>query len=175
MQYEFKDGLNAYLETANPSTGIKTLADVIAYNKTHEEEAMPFFKMEILEMSEARGNLDTEEYQKFNESVTSQSRSGINNTMDKHDLDAIIAPTGGPAWCTDLINGDKFGGGSSSPAAWSGYPIVTVPAGSVHGLPGGLSFVGRAWSEGELISLAYGFEQLTQARKVPEFKASLLN
>ena len=92
--------------------------------------------------------------------------------MDEHRLDALLAPTGGPAWVTDLINGDSYGGGSSGAAAVSGYPNVTVPAGFVHGLPVGISFFGRAWSEGKLIQLAYAFEHATQVRRAPQFRST---
>ncbi len=173
LEYEFKDGVNKYLENASPTTGVKTLADVIAYNKANEAQAMPFFKMEILESSEARGDLTEKEYLNALKLVQGRARKGINNTMNKHGLDAIVAPTGGPAWCIDVINGDNFGGGSSSPAAWAGYPNISVPAGYVHGLPVGLSFFGKAWSEGELIRIAYAFEQATKVRKAPEFVDSV--
>lgn len=169
LEYEFKDGVNKYLEGATPTTGVKSLADVIAYNEANEAQAMPFFKMEILQSSEARGDLTEKEYLDALKLVQNRARNGINNTMKKHNLDAIVAPTGGPAWCIDVVNGDNFGGGSSSPAAWAGYPNISVPAGYVHGLPVGLSFFGTAWSEGELIRIAYAFEQATQLRKPPEF------
>ena len=149
------------------------MADVIAYNRENEEEAMPFFKMGILELSETRGDLHDEEYLELRDSITDRARKGINDTMNTHRLDAIFAPTGGPAWCSDPINGDRGVGGSSSPCAWAGYPIVTVPAAEVHGLPIGVSFMGRAWSEAALIEIAYAFEQLTQARRAPEFKTTL--
>ncbi len=173
LEFEFKDGVNKYLESATPSTGVKSLADVIAYNKANESQAMPFFKMEILESSEARGDLDEKEYLNALKLVQNRAREGINGTMDKYDLDAIVAPTGGPAWSIDVVNGDNYGGGSSSPAAWAGYPSISVPAGYVHGLPVGLSFFGKAWSEGELIRLAYAFEQATKIRKAPEFLDSV--
>lgn len=173
LEYEFKDGVNKYLENATPTTGVKTLADVIAYNKANEAQAMPFFKMEILESSDARGDLNEKEYLNALKMVQGRARKGINDTMNKFDLDAIVAPTGGPAWCIDVINGDNFGGGSSSPAAWAGFPNISVPAGYVHGLPIGLSFFGKAWSEGELIQIAYAFEQATRVRKAPEFVQSV--
>lgn len=173
MQYEFKDGVNKYLETASPATNVKSLEDVIAYNLEHASVAMPFFKMGILELSQSRGDLNSAEYLEIRDSITERARSGIDGTMERHKLDAIFAPTGGPAWCTDPINGDKFSGGSSSPSAWAGYPIISVPAAFVHGLPLGVSFFGGAWSEGELIEIAYAFEQLTKARQAPEFVPSV--
>ena len=174
MQYEFKDGVNKYLETASPNSGVQTLADIIAFNQENEEEAMPYFKMGILELSESRGDLNEAEYLEIRDSVTNRARKGINDTIKTHQLDAIFAPTGGPAWCSDPINGDNGSGGSSSPCAWAGYPIISVPAAYVHGLPIGVSFMGSAWSEGELIEIAFGFEQLIQARQAPEFKETLL-
>lgn len=173
LEYEFKEGVNAYLKTASPATGVKSLADVIAYNKANAEKAMPFFQMEILESSEEKGDLNTPEYQEAVKLLQDRSREGINKTMDTHQLDAIVGPTGGPAWQIDVINGDKFGGGSSSPAAWSGFPAITVPAGNVHGLPIGLSIFGREWDEAKLISIAYAFEQARNARIIPQFLPAL--
>lgn len=173
LLYEFKDGLNAYLKGANPDSGVQTLADIIAWNKEHEADAMPYFKQEILVSAQEKGDLNTPEYQEAVAKTVSQSRQGIERLMRENQLDAIVAPTGGPAWTTDLINGDKFGGGSSSPAARAGYPNITVPAGLVAGLPVGLSFFGEAYSEPELLSVAYAFEQATQRRKAPEFKPQL--
>lgn len=171
LLYEFKDGLNKYLAATPEAVKVKTLADVIEFNKDNAPEAMPFFGQEILEMAEKKGGLDSGEYQKALQTIQDASRkNGIDKVVVKNDLDAIIAPTGGPAWTTDLVNGDHYGGGSSSPAAWSGYPNITVPAGFVHGLPVGMSFFGTAWSEPQLLKVAYGFEQLTRHRKVPEFR-----
>jgi len=173
LEYEFKDGVNAYLRNASPSSGVKNLADVIAFNKANPEKAMPYFQMEILESSEEKGDLNTPEYKEAVRLLQDRSREGINKTMNTYQLDAIIGPTGGPAWQIDVINGDKFGGGSSSPAAWSGFPAITVPAGNVHGLPIGLSIFGREWDEAGLISIAYAFEQARNARIVPQFLAAL--
>ncbi|MDH5609938.1 MAG: amidase [Cyclobacteriaceae bacterium] len=169
LEYEFKDGLNKYLAGANATSGVKSLSDVIAFNKANEKEAMPFFRMEILESSEKRGGLDETEYLEAVTMLQKRSREGITLTMETHRLDAIVGPTGGPAWQIDVVNGDHFGGGSSSPAAWSGFPNITVPAGFVHGLPIGMSFFGLPWSEGRLISLAYAFEQARPVRQAPGF------
>jgi len=174
LLYEFKDGVNAYLKNANPDSGVKTLADIIAWNKAHEEQAMPFFKQEILEAAQEKGDLTTQEYLDAVEETVSQSRKGIERLIRENDLDAIVGPTGGPAWTTDVINGDKFGGGSSSPAARAGYPNITVPAGFVEGLPIGLSFFGEAYSEPSLLKIAYAFEQATQKRRPPSFREQLI-
>ncbi len=173
LEYEFKDGVNRYLATHQTATGVQSLADVIRHNLDNAEKAMPYFKMEILESSQDRGDLSTQEYIDARDLVKSSAQAGIDNTLERLDLDAIIAPTGGPSWCIDLINGDNFGGGSSSPAAWAGYPNITVPAGYIEGLPVGISFFGKAWSEGELIRLAYSFEQKTKVRKAPEFRPTI--
>jgi len=173
LLYEFKDGVNKYLETASPSTGVKTLADVIAYNKNNKDRAMPYFKQEILETAQEKGDLNTPEYLEAVKKTVEQSRKGIDRVMRENRLDAILGPTGGPAWCTDLINGDHFGGGSSSPAARAGYPNITAPAGFVHGLPVGLSFFGGAFTEPTLLKIAYAFEQASKHRKAPGFKPSL--
>lgn len=173
LEHEFKDGVNTYLSGASPTTGVKNLEEVINYNNSNTEECMPFFKMEILESSNLRGALTDEAYLNAKALVQRRAREGINKTMDNHNLIAIVGPSGGPAWQIDVVNGDNFGGGSSSPAAWAGFPNITVPAGFVHGLPVGLSFFGRAWSEGELLGVAYAFEQLTKARQAPTFKPSV--
>ncbi|MBV6646893.1 MAG: amidase [Cyclobacteriaceae bacterium] len=173
LQYEFRDGLNRYLAGANPDTGIKTLADVIEYNQTNKSSAMPYFKQEILESSQEKGDLNEEEYLEALEKVQKGARESIDEVMKENNLDAIIAPTGGPAWCIDVVNGDNFGGSSSSPAAWSGYPNITVPAGFVYGLPVGLSIFGGAYTEPTLLKIAYGFEQATRHRKAPGFQLTL--
>jgi amidase len=172
LLYEFKDGLNRYLAKANSK--IKTLADVIAYNKQHEETAMPFFKQETAELAQTKGDLNSKEYLDAVSTITTISRQGINSLLKENKLDAIIAPTNGFAGCIDLINGDYDNGFSfSGPAAMAGYPHITVPMGAWHDLPMGLSFVGTAWSEGNLISLAYAYEQASKKRVAPKFKPDL--
>ncbi len=173
LLYEFKDGVNKYLQTASPDSAVKTVKDIIEFNKANADKAMPYFKQEILEEAAKRGNLNTQEYKDFVAKTVSQSRKGIDRLLRELDIEAIVAPTGGPAWCTNLINGDHFGGGSSSPAARAGYPNISVPGGFVHGLPIGLSFFGTAFSEPTLIKLVYAFEQATKVRKAPEFVSSL--
>ena len=170
LLYEFKADLNAYLARRGPDAEVRSLADLIAFNERHAADEMPYFGQERLLAAEAKGPLSDSTYLAALAATRRLSRAeGIDRTMDEHQLDAIIGPTGGPAWVTDLVNGDHFGGGSSGYAAVAGYPNITVPAGSVHGLPVGLSFFGRAWSEPTLIRIAYAFEQTTQARRVPRF------
>ena len=169
LGYEFKAGLRAYLETL-PDPPIRTLAELIAFNQANAAEEMPYFGQERLLAAEARGPLTDPEYLDARAGARRLSRTeGIDRVMDADNLDAIIAPTGGPAWVTDLVNGDHFGGSSSAFAAVSGYPNITVPAGFIHGLPVGCSFFGRAWSEPTLIGIAYAFEQATRHRRAPGF------
>lgn len=169
---EFKADLNAYLKTR---TGLKvqSLADLIAFNQTNADKELKWFGQEIFEDAEKTKGLDDPEYKKALEKVKEMSQKGIEKLMDEHQLDALIAPTNGPSWTIDLVNGDHFGGGSSEPAAIAGFPAITVPAGFVHGLPIGISFFGKAWSEPTLIKLAYSFEQATKHRKAPGFLKSI--
>jgi len=170
MLYEFKAGLNAYLAALGDGAKVRTLADAIAFNDRNAEKEMPYFGQEIFQMAEAKGPLTDPAYAAAVEKCQRYSRAeGIDAAMDQHKLDALVAPAGGPAGKTDLVYGDRDVGGSSSPAAIAGYPNITVPAGNVKGLPVGISFFGRAWSEPTLLRIAYAFEQLTKARKAPEF------
>jgi amidase len=174
LQYEFKDGINRYLATRQ-GTSPRTLTDLIAYNTAHAAAEMPYFGQETFLQSEARGPLTDAAYIEAHERAKRLAGpEGIDAALAKDHLDVLIAPTLGPAWTTDLINGDHFlGGDVSTPPAVAGYPHVTVPMGNVNGLPIGLSFVGTAWSEAKLISYAYAFEQATHARRAPDFRASV--
>jgi amidase len=170
MLYEFKNDLNSYLEKCPPEVKVRSLEELIKFNSEHASMEMPFFDQEILEAAQAKGSLDSAEYQEAVANVfKSNGPEGIDRVMDKYSIDAIIAPTGAPSWPLDVINGDHFMGGSSSPAARSGYPNITVPMGFIHGLPVGLSIFAEAFSESKLISFAYAFEQATQHRKAPSF------
>jgi amidase len=175
LLYEFKADLNKYLAARAPSAGVHSLKDLIAFNAREQEREMPFFGQEILVMAEKKGPLTSAAYRKALTTCRARSRTlGIDAVMTKFHLDAIVAPTGSPAWPTDLVNGDHFLGASSTPAAVAGYPSVTVPAGFAYGLPVGVSFIGRAWSEAKLIRFAYAYEQATKHRKPPKFAATAL-
>jgi len=170
LLYEFKAGLNAYLASLGPGSPMHSLENLIKFNDAHGTEEMPYFGQENFIKAQAKGPLTTKEYLDALEKSQRLTRTeGIDAVMDKFRLDALIAPTGGPAFTTDLVNGDHDTGGSSTPAAVAGYPDITVPAGFVFGLPVGISFFGRAWSEPTLIKLAYSFEQATQHRQPPKF------
>jgi amidase len=172
LLYEFKADLNAYLADLGPGAQVRTLADVIAFNDAHQDSEMPYFRQEQMIAAQAKGPLTSPKYLAALAKCHQMARTeGIDHTMTLHRLDAIVAPTGGPAWPIDLVDGDGGGGGSSTtPTAVSGYPAVTVPAGYAFGLPVGVSFMGRPFSEAKLLSLAYAFEQETKVRRPPEFK-----
>ncbi|MBN8884513.1 MAG: amidase [Rudaea sp.] len=174
LQYEFKADLDAYLAALAPNVKTRSLADLIEFNKAHADREMPWFGQELLEQSQARGGLDEKVYKDaLAKSKRLAGAEGIDAALAKDKLDALIAPTGGPAWVTDLVNGDHYTGGSSTPAAVAGYPAVTVPMSAVHGLPVGVTFFAGAWSEAQLIGYAYAFEQATHARKPPQFSAHI--
>jgi amidase len=169
LLYEFKAGLADYF-SQHPHAPIKNLEEMIAFNMANELSEMPWFGQEIAFEAQKKGDLNSPEYLEALAKCKQLTREGgIDLVMHTHRLDAIIAPTNGPAWNIDWVNGDHFGGGSSDYAAISGYPSITVPAGQVNGLPVGISFFGRAWSEQLLINLAFDFEQETNHRKKPRF------
>ncbi len=174
MLYEFKAGLNEYLASLGEHAPVRTLADVIALNEERAAEELPYFGQEILIEAEAKGPLTDEAYRTARETANRLAREeGLDATLARHDLHAILGPSGGPAWVTDLVHGDSFSVGSSGPAAVAGYPNVTVPAGHVHGLPVGVSFFGAAWSEPTLIRIAWAFEQAAWHRRSPRFRANV--
>ncbi|ALD20479.1 amidase [Hymenobacter sp. DG25A] len=169
LLYEFKDGVNKYLATAGAP--VKTLADVIAFNKQNKDKSMPFFQQEILEASEKLDGLDSPKYKAALSKSQNGSRKALDSILRDNKLTAIIGITNAPAPCIDLVNGDYWPGpGFSGPAAMAGYPHITVPMGHAHGLPVGLSFVAGAWQEPELLTLAYAYEQASKKRVAPEFR-----
>ena len=168
--YEFRADLEAYLGSLGPSQPHRTLTDLIAFNAEHADVEMPFFGQELFLQAQAKGRLTDPAYAQALATCRRLARAeGIDSVLRKHRLTAIVAPTGGPAWVTDLLNGDHFTGGSSSLPAVAGYPAMTVPAGFVSGLPVGITFMGAARSEWSLIKLAYAFERTTNLRRKPEF------
>ena len=169
LLYELKADLNAYLAN-RPGVQVHSLAEVIAFNQRHQDREMPYFGQDRLLEAQSKGPLSSPEYLDALAANRRLSRTeGIDGVMDKFHLDALIAPTAGPSWLTDLVSGDHDTGGSSNAAAVAGYPDITVPMGFVFGMPVGISFFGRAWSEPTLLKLAYSFEQATQVRKPPQF------
>ena len=174
LLYEFKADLNNYLASLGPKAPVKSLQDIIAFNEAHKDQEMPWFGQEIMIQAQAKGPLTEQKYiDELAQDLKMSRTDGIDATMTKYNLDAIVAPTGGPAWVTDLVNGDHFSGASSTPAAVAGYPNINVPAGFSHELPIGISFFGRAWSEPMLIRIAYGFEQASKQRRAPKFIPTL--
>ena len=174
LLYEFKAALNAYLVSLGARAPVHSLAEIIEFNEKNKDREMPYFGQEIFIRSQETGPLTINQYQESlarNRELTREK--GIDQVMNEHRLDTIVAPTGGPAWVTDLITGDHFLGGSSTFAAVAGYPNISVPLGYVSGLPVGISFFGRAWSEPTLIKVAYAFEQATKVRNPPQFIPTL--
>jgi amidase len=174
LLYEFKADLNAYLARRDASAPVHSLQELIAFNVREKEREMPFFEQDLLRQAETKGPLTSRAYRKALATCRKRARTeGIDAVMTRYQLDAIVAPTGSPAWTTDLVNGDHGLGSSSTPAAVAGYPHITVPAGFAFGLPVGVSFIGRAWSEATLIKLAFAYEQATRLRQPPQFQPTL--
>lgn len=174
LLYEFKDGLNKYLAGLGEKARIKSLAELIEFNSSHSEQELLHFGQETLLQAEGKGPLTDKTYLEALDKCRQLSRTeGIDAVMDQQRLDAIVAPSGGPAHLTDLLYGDRSTGGSSTYPAVAGYPNITVPAGQVAGLPLGLSFFGRAWSEPALLKFAYHFELSTRARRAPTFAPTM--
>ena len=172
LLYEFKADLNSFLAAA-PNVPVHSLRDIIDFNKAHSDRELQFFGQDLFLKAQKKGPLTDEAYVRALAKNHRFTRTeGIDAAMDKYRLDALVAMTAGPSWLTDLINGDHDTGGSSSWAAVAGYPNINVPVGFVFGLPVGISFFGRAWSEPKLIKIAYAFEQATRGRKVPQFLAT---
>ena len=170
LLFEFKADLNSYLASLGPRAPIKSLKEIIDFNEQYRDREMPYFGQDLFIKAQAKGPLTDKKYRDALAKNRRLSRKeGIDAVMNKNKLDALIAPTGGPAWPTDWLNGDHFTGGYSTASAVAEYPHITVPAGYVFGLPVGISFFGRAWSEPTLIKFAYAFEQATRARRAPQF------
>jgi len=173
LQYEFKHDIASYLVMNTSSKYPKSLQDLIDFNNTHADKELKYFGQEIFEQAQARGPLTDPAYVAARTNATTTAQKAIDDTMAADNLDAILAPTNSPAWPTDLVSGDNFLLGSSSPAAISGYANVTVPAGYAFGLPVGMSFIGGRWDEPTLLGLAYAWEQATHVRKMPTFLPTL--
>ena len=175
LLYELKAGMAAYLAEYAPASPHRSLADLIAFNEANRAREMRYFGQELFLRAQAKGGLDSSEYVDALATCRRFSRAeGIDQALAEHRLDALVAPTGAPAWLTDFIRGDNPGGGFSSPAAVAGYPHITVPAGQVRGLPCGISFVGTAWSEPVLFAIAYAYEQATNRRRPPTYRRTVV-
>jgi amidase len=173
LLYEFKTDLNQYLAGSGVDPSLDSLAELIEFNRTNADKVMPWFGQEDFEKAEAKGPLSDPAYREALEKSHTQVAKMIDALFESHDLDAVIAPTNGPAWVTDWVNGDSFSLSSSSPAAISGYPAITIPMGEIHGLPVGVTLMGTPYSEKKLIALAYALEQKLRARRNPGFRESL--
>jgi amidase len=173
LLFEFNTDLNAYLAAAGADPDVDTLAEIIEFNRKHSEDVMPWFAQELFEIAEAKGSLDDPDYLAALEKSHVRVSKLIDAVMKKHNLDAIVAPTNGPTWNIDWVSGDRFSVSSSSPAAISGYPAITIPMGEIHGLPIGISFFGLPYTEAELIALAFGLEQRLPAMDHPTFPETL--
>lgn len=170
LLYEFKTDLNAYLATLGPEAQAHTLEELIAFNRAHAEQEMPYFGQELFELAQQKGPLSDQEYLDARAECLRLARDeGIDAVMRQHNLDALCMPTAEPAWKIDLIDGDHSMGGASQPAALAGYPAISVPAGHTFGLPIGVAFMGQAFSEAKLIGYAFAFEQATKARCAPTY------
>jgi amidase len=170
LLHELKADLTDYLTGLGPTAPVKSLSEIIDFNEKNRDRELPFFGQDLFEKAQQRGPLSSAIYRRARaRSQRLAGPQGLETVMNRDHLDALVAPTTGPAWLIDPVTGDHFSGGSSTPAAVAGSPSVTVPMGFVHGLPVGLSFMGRNWSEARLLSLAYAFEQATHHRRPPRF------
>jgi len=174
LLYDLKADLNAYLASLGPKAPVKTLKEIIEFNQKHADKELQYFSQDLFMQAEEKGPLTDAAYLDAVQKIQQLAREqGIDLVMTKNRLDALIAPTNTPAWVTDHLNGDRFSGGSSTPAAVAGYPSITVPCGYAGGMPVGISFFGRAWSEPTLIKIAFAYEQATRQRRAPKFLTTL--
>ena len=174
LLYDLKADLNAYLASLGPKAPVKTLKEIIEFNQKHADKELQYFGQDLFMQAEEKGPLTDAAYLDAVQKIQQLAREqGIDLVMTKNRLDALIAPTNTPAWVTDHLNGDRFSGGSSTPAAVAGYPSITVPCGYAGGMPVGISFFGRAWSEPTLIKIAFAYEQATRQRRAPKFLTTL--
>jgi amidase len=170
LLHEFKADLTDYLTGLGPAAPVKSLQEIIDFNDKNRDRELPFFGQDLFEKAQKRGPLTTATYRRARaRSLRRAGPEGLEAVMNRYHLDALVAPTTGPAWVVDPVTGDHFSGGSSTAPAVAGSPSVSVPMGFVHGLPVGLLFMGRRWSEARLLALAYAFEQATHHRRPPQF------